>query len=294
VRYSIEKGFDYAYVSVDGSRVPTNLSNSSVVAEGIDGHSTGWATLTASLPAGTHTVGFGYFTDGGVQGDGGGNPGIAVDDIAITGQPVDGAESDAGWTFDTNADTGFHVTSGSEKFKTFNFYVAENRQYLGYDANLDTGPYNFTTDKWAERFAYQDGMLVWYSDYFWGDNSVGDHPGQGLVLPVDARPDVLHWKDDGTNMRGRFQPFDATFGTPAQSITLHHNDVATTIPAQKAVMVFNDNRSYYRASDPADAISHYQAGWFSVDNPHSGTKIRVMGLTRGGFMQILVTPPPAG
>jgi hypothetical protein len=29
---------------------------------------------------------------------------------------------------------------------------------------------------WAERFAYQDGMQVWYSDYFWSDNSVGDHP----------------------------------------------------------------------------------------------------------------------
>ena len=294
VRYSIEKGFDYAYVSVDGTKVSTNLSNSSVVAEGIDGHSTGWATLTANLPAGTHTVGFGYFTDGGVQGDGGGQPGIAVDDIAITGQPVDGAESDAGWTFESNSDTGFHITSGTEKFKTFNFYVAENRQYLGYDANLDTGPYNFLTDKWAERFAYQDGMLVWYSDYFWSDNSVGDHPGQGLVLPVDARPDVLHWKDDGTNMRGRFQPFDATFGTPAESITLHHNDVATTIPAQKAVNVFNDNLSYYRASDPADAISHYQAGWFSVDNPHTGTKIRVMSVTSGGFMQIQVTPPSAG
>ena len=294
VRYSIEKGYDYAYVSVDGTKVSTNLSNSSVISQGIDGHSTGWATLTANLPAGTHTVGFGYFTDGGVQGDGAGNPGIAVDDIAITGQPVDGAESDAGWTFASNADTGFHVTSGTEKFKTFNFYVAENRQYLGYDANLDTGPYNFTTDTWAERFAYQDGMLVWYSDYFWSDNSVGDHPGQGLVLPVDARPDILHWKDDGTNMRGRFQPFDATFGTLAESITLHHNGVATTIPAQKAVNVFDDNLSYYRASDPADAISHYQAGWFSVDNPHSGTKIRVMSVTSGGFMQIQVTPPPAG
>ena len=294
VRYSIEKGYDYAYVSVDGTKVPTNLSNSSVVSTGIDGHSTGWATVTANLPAGTHTVGFGYFTDGGVQGDGTGNPGIAVDDIAVTGQPVDGAESDAGWTFASNSDTGFHVTSGMEIFKTFNFYVAENRQYLGYDANLDTGPYNFTTGTWAERFAYQDGMLVWYSDYFWSDNSVGDHPGQGLILPVDARPNVLHWRDDGTNMRGRLQSFDATFGTPASAITLQHNDVATMIPAQKAVMVFNDNQSYYRASDPADAFSHYQADWFSVNNLHTGTKIRVLSVTSGGFMQVEVTPPPAG
>jgi len=94
-------------------------------------------------------------------------------------------------------------------------------------------------------------------------------------------------------MRGRFQPFDTTFGTPADSITLMHNGVATTIPAQKAVNVFNDMNSYYRASDPADAISHYQAGWFSVNNPHTGTVIRVKSVTPGGMMQIQLTPPPA-
>jgi immune inhibitor A len=292
VRYSIESGFDFAYVTVDGTKVSTNLSNSSVEPTGIEGHSTGWVDLTANLPAGTHTVGFGYFTDGGVQGDGDGSPaGFSIDDIAISGQPVDGAETDTGWTFETNGDTGFKATSGTEVFKTFNFYVAENRQYLGYDANLATGPYNFTTGTWAERFPYQDGLVVWYSDYFWSDNSVGDHPGEGLILPVDARPDILHWKDDGTIMRGRFQPFDASFGTPADSITLHHNGVATTIPAQAAVMVFDDTQSYYRATDPADGISHYKAGWMSVDHPHSGTTIRVKSLTPGGFMQIEVTPP---
>ena len=51
VRYSIEKGYDYAYVSVDGTKVSTNLSNSSVVSQGIDGHSSGWTTLTANLPS---------------------------------------------------------------------------------------------------------------------------------------------------------------------------------------------------------------------------------------------------
>jgi immune inhibitor A len=295
VRYSIESGYDYAYVTVDGAKVSTNLSNSSVATGGIDGHSAGWVDLTVDLPAGHHDIGFGYWTDGGVQGDGDGSTaGFAIDNIAITGQAVDGAESDAGWTCDSNSDSqGFHVTSGTETFTYFNAYVAENRQYWGYDAGLAGGPYNFTTDLWAERFPYQDGLLVWYYDSSYADNSVGDHPGEGEILPVDARPDILHWADDGTNMRGRFQPFDATFGTPAQSITLHHNGVATTIPAQKAVNVFDDMRSYYRASDPADAFSHYQAGWFSVNHPHTGTVIRVKSVTPGGMMQIEVTPPAA-
>jgi immune inhibitor A len=299
VQYSIEPGYDYAYVTVDGTKVETSLSNSSADPTGIDGHSDDWTDLTVDLsayPAGNHTIGFGYFTDGGYAGDPADDlqPGIAIDNIAITGQDVDGAETDTGWSFQTNSGTGFSVTTGAEVFNTFNFYVAENRQYLGYDANLATGPYNFTTDTWAERFPYQDGLVVWYSDYFWSDNNVGDHPGQGLILPVDARPDILHWKDDGTIMRGRFQPFDAAFGTPADSITLHHNNVATTIPAQKAVSTFDDNQSYYRAGDPADGISHYKAGWMSVDNPHTGTQIRITSVTPGGFMQIQATPPPAG
>jgi immune inhibitor A len=299
VRYSIETDYDYAYVTVDGTKVATNLSDSSVDATGIDGHSTGWADLTVDLsayPAGSHSIGFGYATDGGVQGDGDGSqPGIAIDNIAITGQPLDGAETDTGWAFATDVTgTSFGATTGTEVFHTFNFYVAENRQYLGYDAGLQTGPYNFTTDLWAERYPYQDGLLVWYSDYFWGDNNVGDHPGQGLILPVDARPDVLHWKDDGTIMRGRFQAIDATFGTSSDAVTLHHNGVATTIPGSGAVSTFDDNQSYYRSSDPADGISHYKAGWLSVDNPHSGTQIRVTSVTPGGFMQIQVTPPPAG
>ena len=49
----------------------------------------------------------------------------------------------------------------------FNAYVGENRQYLGYDAGLQTGPYNFggtIGPNWAERFPYQDGLLVWYWD----------------------------------------------------------------------------------------------------------------------------------
>ena len=54
-------------------------------------------TLTANLSSfanQTVTIGFGYFTDGGVQGATGAFPaGISIDEIAITGLPTDGAES---------------------------------------------------------------------------------------------------------------------------------------------------------------------------------------------------------
>ncbi|HET7571896.1 MAG TPA: immune inhibitor A domain-containing protein [Gaiellaceae bacterium] len=295
VRYNIETGYDYAYLEVDGAAVPTSVSSSPVLPEGIDGVSDGWVDLTADLSqwAGkTVTLGFGYKTDGGVQGQTRRQPaGFAIDDVAI-GDSVDGAEADAGWTYDSNLDgTGFHATSGTESFSYFNAYVAENRQYLGADADLKTGPYNFTTDVWAERFPYQDGMLVWYYDSSYANNNVGDHPGEGEILPVDAHPAIEHW-NDGQVMRGRFQAYDATFGLhPTDAITLHSASGATTIASKPAVPVFDDTASWWVGSDPGDALGHYQAGWLSVKTPHTGTQIRVKSVTPGGFMQIDVTPP---
>ena len=300
VRYNIEVGYDYAYLEVNGTRVPTSLSNSSVVPEGIDGVSSGWATLTANLSsfAGqTVTIGFGYFTDGGVQGASAASPaGISIDEIAITGQTTDGAETTVPWNYTTNGSTGFHVTAGSETFQYFNAYVAENRQYLGFDAGLQTGPYNFggtVGPNWAERFPYQDGMLVWYWDQSFGDNNVGDHPGGGLILPIDAHPAMLHWAN-GAVMRPRLQSFDSTFSLePTDAITLHLGGVAANVPSQPGVSVFDDMGSYYVSSDPGDASNNgrYQSEWSSVNHPHTGTSIRIKSLTPGGFMQIEVTPP---
>jgi immune inhibitor A len=301
VRYNIEVGYDAAYVTVNGSHVTTNLSNSSAVDKGIDGYSNNnWVTLTADLSAyagQTVTLGFGYYTDGGVQGANGGSPaGVSIDDIAITGQSIDGAESDAGWNYSTNGSTGFHSTTGSETFKYFNAYIAENRQYLGYDAGLQTGPYNFggtVGPNWAERFPYQDGMLVWYYDSSYEDNNVGDHPGEGLILPVDAHPEMLH-SASGAVMRPRLQSFDSTFSLQATDpITLHLGGVGVDIPSRPGVSVFDDTNSYYVSSDPGDAPGggRYQSSWSSVNTPHTGTRIRIQSETPGGFMQVEVTPP---
>ncbi len=90
--------------------------------------------LTADLSAFTGDVllGFRYWTDVAAV-----EPGFMVDNIMITGYPVDGAEVDAGWTFD-----GFSVTTGTESAFYNNYYVAEYRQYRGYDRGL-ANAYNF-------------------------------------------------------------------------------------------------------------------------------------------------------
>ena len=100
---------------------------------------------------------FRYWTDGAVAGQG-----FAFDNLKITGLAKDGAETDAGWTFD-----GFNGISSTYTTSHFNAYVLENRQYIGYDYSLQSGPYNFgfpSQPNMVEHFPYQNGLLIWYWD----------------------------------------------------------------------------------------------------------------------------------
>jgi immune inhibitor A len=296
VRYDIEVDWDYAYLTVDGNPVATNRStntnpNGQNFGNGITGSSGGsWVALTADLSAfagQTVDIGFRYWTDGAVV-----EPGFQVDALEIPGQPLDGAESDAGWTFD-----GFRTTTGSETQEFFNAYVLEYRTYYGFDRSLKTGPYNFgfnnTTPNWVEHFEYQDGLLISYWDTSFADNSVGDHPGGGLLLPIDAHPTLEHWSD-GTLMRPRIQSRDSTFGLErVPSITLHTNGVPTTLPGKAAVRVFDDSRSYWTNCDghacTGAHAGHYQPGWSSVDVPDTGTRIKVVSVSGNkAFMTVRV------
>ena len=300
VRYDIERDWDYAYLTVNGTSVLTNRSsatnpNSQNFGHGITGdsrsiagHVNGWVDLTADLTAfagQTVTIGFRYWTDPFVN-----EPGFQIDELQIPGQATDGAEADAGWTFD-----GFRTTDGSEIQMFNHYYLAEYRQYRGYDKALKLGPYNFgwlnEADKQnlVEHFPYQDGMLVWYWDTSYTDNNVGDHPGEGLILPVDAHPQVEHWSD-GSVMRPRLQSYDATFGFwRTDSITLHNNGVEATIASKPAVRLFDDTRSYWVSGDPGDAAGNgrYQAEWNSVKLPGYGVTLRIVSVSaQGNFMQV--------
>jgi immune inhibitor A len=318
VRYNIEEDWDYAYlvVSTDGGKtftnVATNLSvntspNGQNFGNGITGVSTNgdWVTLTADLSAfsGNVLIGFRYWTDGAQQGtpDAPYTPGFSADEIAITGLATDGAETDTGWTFVKP----FRITTGTEDTPYPHAYFVENRQYIGpdrlrvgFDWGLKTSPYNTgggsVPATWRERFPYQDGVLIWYWNSEFANNNVGDHPGQGEILPVDAHPGLLHWSD-GTLMRPRIQSYDATFGVKkTDSITLHQAGVPTTIPSQKAVPTFDDTQNWWTASDPADATSFYKAEWNSVKVPNTGARVDVRGAANSqGYVNIEVTPPPA-
>lgn len=282
VNFDIELDWDYAYLTVNGTNVHTNLStntspNGQNFGEGITGSTGGnWVTLTADLSAyagQTVTLGFRYWTDGAVA-----PPGFMVDEIAISGQAVDGAESNAGWTFN-----GFKVTTGTEVGFYFNAYVAEFRQYRDYDTGLQTGPYNFgylnTLPDWVEHFPYQDGLLISYWDSSFTDNNTSEHPGGGLILPIDAHPNALV-RPDNLKWRARVQAYDSTFSLgPTDGITLHINGVASVIPSLPGVPKFNDSTDFW---DPTTPLAN-------VITPNTGTTIRIKSVSaQGGFMQVAV------
>ncbi len=289
----IEVDWDYAYlvVSTDGgttwTNVETNLStntdpNGQNFGNGITGDSGGWVDLTADLSAFTGDVllGFRYWTDVAAV-----EPGFMVDNILITGYPMDGAEEDAGWTFE-----GFRLTTGTESAFYNNYYVAEFRQYRGYDRGL-ANAYNFGwggvpgLGNLVEHFPYQDGLLISYWDTSFSSNNVGANCAAGRcggrLLPVDAHPELMY-RADGGIWRNRVQTYDATFGLePTDAITLHWRGEASEHPSQPAVPVFDDRNSYY---DPANPMG-------SVIVPNTGTQIRVKSVSaKGSFMQVEVRP----
>lgn len=287
VNAAIEYTWDYAYlvVSIDGGatwdHVETNLSssenpNGQNFGHGITGDFGGWVPLAADLSAytGNVLIGFRYWTDSYVV-----EPGFMVDDILISGYPLDDAEDEVGWTF-----AGFHLTTGAESAYYSNYYLAEFRQYRGYDAGL-ANAYNFVAGNWVERFPYQDGLLINYWDNSFVNNNVGQNCAAGrcggLLLPVDAHPEPMYC-DDGSIWRNRVQTYDSTFSLqPTDPVTLHCHGVESHHPSLPAVSMFDDLNSYYDLANPMG----------SVIVPNTGTQIRIKSVSAlGSFMQVQVRP----
>jgi len=271
---------DYAYVEVDdGTGFKAISGNITKAAEGngIDGYQAAWTPATFDLSAyANKTVGLRvrYSTDGAAQGT---NPdvtsGIFVDDIALTAGGTtlltDGAEtSPNGWTLN-----GFTSVGATSTASFPQYYIASNREYVAFDRYLKTGPYNFGfPDKpaFAEHFPYQDGLLISLWDTSQGDNNTSQHPGEGLILPIDAHPRTIY-KLDGQPWRPRVQMYDAPFGLQkADSFTLHDpaTGQASYLRGQAGNPLFDDSNPlrYFKADQPTGGVK--VAG--------SGTKIRVL------------------
>ena len=279
--HEIEAEYDFLYgeVSTDGG------STWDKVGDPLDGSSDGnWADLSYDLSAykgQTVQFRFRYQTDGGVH-----EAGAFLDDISLV---TDGTPA---WTDDVEAGEGdwtskgwTRMTGSTTEYKE-HYYLAENRQYVGYDDTLRTGPYNFgwtgTKDDWVERFPAQNGLLVWYVNYAYEDNNTKTHPGYGNVLPVDARSAPVVGPDGSKWITNRRQSYDATFGKEAtDAVTFHKAGVPVEVPSSAGIPTFNDSdpNRYWSADNP----------WHSCKVAGAGVKITVLAEEYRGAMTVRIS-----
>ena len=283
--YDIEADYDFLYTEVstdgganwtavdgtfDGQPIQRDGSDKPALSGTVDAY--GKLVYPLDAYAGQKIdLRFRYQTDGGLA-----MKGFTADEIAVTadGETLfsDNVETeDAAWTAD-----GFTRKGASFTQDYAQYYIAENRQYESYDKTLKTGPYNFgfsDRPNWVEHYAYQNGLLIWKWDTSQADNNTSQHPGTGLVLPVDSHPTALKWKD-GTLMRNRFQSYDSPFSLyRTDGMTLHKADVAKYVPGSKGVSVFNDRKNdYYDPENPTGGVKITD----------TNTKIKILKEARNG------------
>ncbi|MEV7179180.1 immune inhibitor A domain-containing protein [Kitasatospora sp. NPDC093679] len=293
--YDIEQDYDYGYAEVstdggahwtalDGTFNGTPLQKDGADAPGLTGNSGGkWGDLSYSLNAYAGKavkVRFHYTTDGGLH-----MKGLALDNIAINADGAalfsdDAEQGDNGWTA-----TGFSRITGKFSKDYAQHYIVENRQYVSYDTTLKTGPYVFGSaarPDWVDHYQNQNGILIWLWDTSQSDNNVTDHPGSGLILPVDSHPTPISWAD-GTLMRPRIQGYDSPFGFErTDGLQLHRADVLTTIPSAAGVTTFNDHtKKYWDEKTP----------YSSVKVPDTHTAIDVLWNSSNKLETILMVRP---
>ncbi|QGV80402.1 immune inhibitor A domain-containing protein [Streptomyces ficellus] len=263
--WDIEKDYDYLYaqVSTDGGEswkaLDGTADGEAITRDGggkpaLTGVSGAYRTLVYPLDAyaGKRIVlRFRYKTDGGVAGKGfaADNVTVRADGVTLFADDAEGAEGakgagDGGWTARGFARVGESVTGVHPQY-----YIAENRQYVSYDRTLETGPYHFgfqaSRDDWVEHYAYRPGLMIWQWDTSQRDNNVTDHPGQGLLLPVDAHPRPMTWSD-GSLMSNKITPYDAAFSRyPVPGFTLHKRGVARHVAPHAGNPAFDDHKGVY-------------------------------------------------
>ncbi|MGW4892413.1 immune inhibitor A domain-containing protein [Kitasatospora sp. NPDC004240] len=298
VWYDIEQDYDFLSVeaSTDGGKAWTSLGgtvdgtpigNTTANTPGLSGTSGAYRQLHIPLDgyAGKQVrLRFHVTSDSNTHGRG-----VLVDAVRISAGDTtlfaDGAENGLnGWTA-----TGFSVVTGRDAVKQHpRAYLVENRRYAGYGAFLKTGPYSFGytgvdgKKDIVDNYPYQEGVLIWLWDTGYGDNNTKDHPGGGMILPIDAHPTPIRFAD-GSLVNGRAQTFDATFSLkPTTPFTLHKAGVPVRIGSEPAVPVFNDRTGVY--SDPATP----QLG---VKVPDTNTRIEVVRETHGGRLTTVRVGP---
>ncbi len=239
--YDIETDWDYAYVTVNGEPVASDITTNtnphdSNLGNGITGSSNGWidASFDLSAYAGQEVeVAIEYVTDAAVS-----NPGFYADDLSLVvdGEEVvfDDAEGEPQFTLD-----GFEKNDGIKRSE--HYYLLEWRSHNGVDeglANIRRG---------ASLMQFDEGLVVWYVDKQFSENWTGIHPGDGFVGVVDADQSTNFWSD-GAVAGTRYQVHDAAFSlNKSEKMFLDYSDIlGITLKDNKTAQnpLFDDSADY--------------------------------------------------
>ncbi len=190
---------------------------------------------------------------------------------------TDNAETaDAAW-----AATGFPASARPSPRTTRSTTSPRTGSTVSYDKTLKTGPYNFgftERPNWVEHYAYQNGLLIWKWDTSQADNNTSQHPGTGLVLPIDSHPTAMKWKDRQRCCATASMSYDSPFSLyRTDAVTLHQlRTWRSTSRASKGVSrFFND-----RKSDYYDESSNFDR--WRQDHRDTNTKIKILKEAKNG------------
>ena len=288
--YDIEKDYDFliGQYSTDG----IHWKNAGTLTGSSDGK---WTDISYSYsPGAASKFRFLYKTDTGFA-----LAGAFLDDIVFKdGSKTllsNGAESgQSGLT-----PAGFTATDGTASRVAPQYYWLESRQYVGADATLKKGPYQFSktysAPNWVEHFPFQNGLLVWFQDKRQVDNNTIDHPGFGQSLPVDSSPAKFSYAGTTAAPSNRRQPYDATFGKDKLDKVCLHREVLVgegskqVVQTQKACGPTGRQQASFTDSDPDR--------YWSSSNPLNSTKVAGAGVVvkvmndKNGFLTVKVTNP---
>nr|WP_163100280.1 immune inhibitor A domain-containing protein [Peribacillus alkalitolerans] len=280
--YSIEEGYDYGSVQVNGETIPGNITTTDPgydegnPGNGITGDSNGWvdATFDLSQFAGqTIELSFNYDADAGVA-----LPGFYVEDVKVTADGyvilTDDAEGTSKFTLD-----GFSKDSG--KKETSHYYLLEWRSHNGSDSGLAN------VNRRGTMLSYDQGLVVWYVDNKYDNNWTGPgyHPGDGFLGVVDAdqHNNIWHnknWKDPndfyqinkllGSNS---YQMHDAAFSlNKGSNVTIGDSSFYMKDNFTQSNALFDDSQDYSNPQDPD----------VGRNVPKYGLKFRVVGQSADG------------
>jgi immune inhibitor A len=268
--YDIETDWDYAYVTVNGEPIASEITTDtnpygSNLGSGITGSSNGWidASFDLSAFAGQEVeVAIEYVTDAAVS-----NPGLYADDLSIV---VDGEEvlfdDVEGEELKFELD-GFTKNDGIKR--SDHYYLLEWRSHNGVDeglANIRRG---------ASIMEYNKGLVVWYVDNQYSENWTGIHPGDGFLGVVDADQSTNYWSDRAVGAT-RYQVHDAAFSlNKSEKMLLDYSDLLG--------VTMKDNHT---ARNPLfdDSADYSNKGLVDAGRnvPNYGLKFRVTGESADG------------